>query len=105
MVFLNTLGRPQRTEITLYDEGSQSPPFVHDVPAGRSTKTYLQDKIPWLGNEWRALSATVRWEKGGHVHWVTWRVPFVFSDPIAWLFQWRMEMVSPATEHVVCEVP
>ena len=106
LVFLNTLGRVQRTEVTFFDEGGgQGYPFVHDVPPGRSTKTFLQDKLPFVGQTWQSFSATVRWEVGGHVHWVTWRTPAFMSDPVAWLFGWRTELVSPSTQHVVCEVP
>ena len=105
MVFVNSLGRVQRTEITLYDDGSQSPPFVQDLLPGRQALSFLHGRIPYMREAFRALSATIRWEVGGHVHWTTWRVPALGPDPIAWLRAWRVEMVSPQTERVVCEVP
>ena len=105
LVFLNTLGRVQRTEVTFYEEGGQSPAFVLDIPSGRSTHDFLQNRLPWMEDKWKSFSATVRWEVGGHVHWVTWRTPAFMSDPVAWLFGWRTELVSPSTQHVVCEVP
>lgn len=107
LVFLNPLPVTQRVEITLYDSGTHSPTFVQDVPPGRSTQTYLHSQIPYLAKGFRSISATVRWELGGHVHYVTQRVPvpFWFHDPIGWVKAWQVELVSPATIVPICEVP
>src|SRR3990167_2232739 len=94
MVFLNPAD-PQLTEVQLFDNGSQSPIFRHDVPSGRSEQTWLHAAHVYA-QTMRAWSATVRWELGGSVHLTSWRVPPFTGTMAQWIRSWTAELVSPS---------